>query len=460
MINNLFVPDMGQGSEDMLLKALSSGYGTDAAEFAGGRALVAEDCETTMINALRADQDDFKLMNTLKKTPVNSSVHQYNVRSGVGNEDIGFVGEGGVAPENDQEINRAYKEMKYIQKLGVVTEQMNVSRTFEDALAAQKLATTLSVLQTAEKYCIHGDSAVVPLQFDGLLAQVYKTPAAKRNVDDLRGRTIATAGEQIFSKMATMIADRGGAANKVFYPLILGDDIQALCRDRLRFGVEDSRMTSVWKTYPTLYAPLAIAGDDAGPDKLFRPKGKITPGGIAGLPNIPQSFTASAAANPNSKFLAADAGNYTYTVHAVNEYGVSEGKALSAAVAVASGAGVTLTITPAATNPGTGLIICRSAKDGAEVMEMARIGIDNTTTTYVDLNEDLPGTAEMLFITEKKLQTVMEFFQFLPLRLYPTPAPGRIVTAFIMALWGAPALKVPEWCGVVKNIQYQGGLVY
>jgi hypothetical protein len=95
-------------------------------------------------------------------------------------------------------------------------------------------------------------------------------------------------------------------------------------------------------------------------------------------------------------------------------------------------------------------------------MEMARIGIDtqNASTAYVDLNDDLPGTAEMLFLTEKKIQTVAEFFQFSPLRLFPMYPTDRLVTPFIMVLWGTPALKVPEWCGVVKNIQYKGGLTY
>jgi hypothetical protein len=416
-----------------------------------------------MVNAMREQQEDFKLMNTLKKTPVKSTVHQFNRRTDIGDEDIGFVGEGGIAPPNNQEINRATKDMKYIQKFGEVTEQVKQVDGFENAYEAEKLATSLSVLKTAEKTCFHGDSAVVPKQFDGLIAQVKKTPIAKRNVKDLRGKSIAAYGDSVFTEMATMIADRGGAANKVFYPLILGDDIQGLCKDRLRFGTEDERMTSVWKSFPTLYATISIAGDDAGPDKLFRPKNAVKPGGVDGqLPNPPQTVAASAATNGKSQFLAADAGDYLYTVHAVSENGISEGKPLAAAVAVTAGVGVTLTITPAATRPGTGFIICRSAKDGTEVMEMARIGIDtqNAATEYVDLNEDLPGTAEMLFLTEKKLQTVAEFFQFLPLRLYPMYPTNRLVTPFIMALWGAPALKVPEWCGLVKNIQYKGGLVY
>jgi hypothetical protein len=353
--------------------------------------------------------------------------------------------------------------MKYIQKFGEVTEQMKQVDGFENAYEAEKLATSLSVLKTAEKTCFHGDSAVVPKQFDGLIAQVKKTPIAKRNVKDLRGKSIAAYGDSVFTEMATMIADRGGAASKIFYPLILGDDIQGLCKDRLRFGTEDERMTSVWKTYPTLYSSISIAGDDAGPDKLFRPKNTVKPGGVDGLiPNPPQTVAATAATNEKSQFLAADAGDYLYTVHAVNENGISEGKSVAAVVAVTAGVGVRLAITPAATRPGTGFIICRSAKDGTEVMEMARIGIDtqNTATEYIDLNEDLPGTAEMLFLTEKKVQIVAEFFQFLPLRLYPMFPTNRLVTPFIMALWGTPVLKVPEWCGVVKNIQYKGGLTY
>jgi len=93
-------------------------------------------------------------------------------------------------------------------------------------------------------------------------------------------------------------------------------------------------------------------------------------------------------------------------------------------------------------------------------MEMARIGRNPSggNTAYTDLNEDLPGTAEMLFLTEKKMQVVTEFFQLLPMRLYRMFPTDRLVTPFIMALWGAPSLKAPHWCGVVKNIAYRGGL--
>jgi hypothetical protein len=456
-MDDLFA-DIGTASEEALIKSLMAGGGTDAALFTGGRALIGEDCEITMVNAMREQMEDFKLMNTLKKRDIATNIHQFNVRLDTGNADVGFVGEGWDSPENNQDIVRIIHEAKYIQKKGCVTEQARIFRSFQDVFVEEKLATTISVLRTAEKFSFHGDSAVVPKQFDGLLSQVKRVPAAKRNALDVRGKSIPVYGDKIFTEMAEMIADKGGSANKVFYPLILGGDIQALCQDRLRFGTGDSKMTAVWQEYPTLHGTIKIAGNEAGPDKLFFPKGKVKPGGIVDrLPNPPTAVTASVASAPNSQFLTSDAGDYRYTVHAVNEAGTSDGKALAAPVSAASGMAVTLAITPDPLKPGTGFIICRSAKNGTEVMEMARTGIDtqNTTTAYIDANEDLPGTAEMLFITESKVQTVAEFFQLLPLRLYQLQTFGPLVTPFIMTLWGTPVLKVPQWCGAIKNIQYR-----
>lgn len=449
-MDDLFMlPEPGAGGEDALLKALAAGYGTDAALFEGGRALQVEDCETTMVAAMREQQEDFKMMNTIKKSIASSTVHQYNVRDYIGDEDVGFISERGSAPDNFQNIRREFKQTKYIAKRGEVTEVLLATKTYDDALAEEKLAVTLSVLKTAEKACFHGDESVVPDQFDGIPTQIKKSNAAMRNIDDLRGQTIQTAGETIFSKMAGMIRDRGGQANKVFYPLIITQDIQELFRDRLRFGTDDYRTATVMRDYPTTFGTLAIAGEDAGPDLLFQPKKAVSPGGIVGLlPNPPATVTVSAAANPASKFLAADAGNYLYTVHAVNESGTSAGTSPAAAVAVAAGGAVTITVTPAAVNPGTGFIICRSAKGGSQVMEMIRIGRNAAgNTVYTDLNEDLPGTAEMLFITEKKIQPVVEFLQLHPLRMWMKEDPYRLVRPFIMALFGTPAVKIPHWCG-------------
>jgi hypothetical protein len=447
------------GGESAMVKALMAGYGTDAAQYEGGRVFQPEDCESATVIAMRERAKDFKLMNSLKRRPVGSTVHQYNVQSDVGDVDLGFTLEGGVAPNEDLDVKRYTSEMKYILKRREITEQALITAKYEDAYDIEKRSGILSVLRTAEKACFHGDAAVVPEQFNGLLTQIKSVEENKRNIVDFRGKTIATIGEKIFTDMAEMIYDKGGEMNKSFYPPILGGDIQDLCRDRLRFGTEDKRMSAVFNEYPTLYGALAIAGDEAGPDKLFYPKKVVKPGGdVHKLPNPPASVVLTAAPNSKTQFKGTShTGTFKYTIHAISAHGISVGK--DASVAVADGDEVKIVITPDSIKPGTGFIVCRSAPGGSDVMEMVKIAKDGgPTTTYIDLNEDLPGTADMLFITEGVDQVVAEFFQLMPARVYRMFPTDRLVTPFIVTLWGTPALKIPHWSGIAKNIAYRGGL--
>jgi hypothetical protein len=451
--------ETGAGSEEMLLKALSAGYGTDAATFTGGRALMPEDCETTMVNAMREQREDCKIMNTFKKSPVKSTVHQYNRRTGTGNIEFGTTEEGGISEEDGQEIERVTREVKYIQQYREVTEQMLVSDTFENALESEKVAGTLNMLKIAERICIHGDAEVVPTEFDGLIKQIKNATLDRRNVQDFRGQLIQNKGEAFFAEMTRMIYDQGGEANKIFFPTILSEDIQELCRDRIRFGTNDKNMTPVFDSYPTPLGTLSF-GADAGPDKLFKPKGIITARGDPNKrPNTPTTVTVTATSGAGSQFVDADEGNYIYDIFAMDKTGISAAKTASA-VEVETGDVVTITITPDSAKPGTGFIIARTAPNGSVTMEMVRIPRDrkNTTTVYLDKNDDLPGTTDMIFITEKKIQTVAEFAQLLPLRMYRMNPVNRLVTPFILALWGYIDLKNPEWCGIAKNIAYKGGL--
>jgi hypothetical protein len=265
-------------------------------------------------------------------------------------------------------------------------------------------------------------------------------------------------GEDIFTDMALQIYERGGDCNTLFFPPVLGLDIQALVKDRVRFGTNDNRMTPVLDSYPTPYGTIKF-GEDEGADKFFRVRGKIKEGGNAQMRPGAPTVTAAAAAT-GSQFLAGDAGNYNYTVHGVNKHGISVGTSLSAAIAVAAGNGVTLNITNSADRPATGYIICRSAPGGNVVMELVRIGANKSgnVTTFLDLNDELPGTASMLFITEKKLQVIVEFDQLIPLRLRPLYESNKAETPFFIQLFGAVDTKVPEWCGIAKNLAYKGGL--
>lgn len=203
--------------------------------------------------------------------------------------------------------------------------------------------------------------------------------------------------------------------------------------------------------------------DDAGADKMFKVKGPVVAAGDSiKRPAAPTSVTAATADESTSKFTTGYAGNYMYKVHAINAYGISEGTALGSAVAVASGKKVTLTITPASSGgTATGFIITRSAAGGTDCMEMVRIANSGeATTTFVDLNEDLPGTANIVLLTPStdEMKPNASFGQLMGMSNFDLPTDSSLAHRGVVALYGMLELRAPEYCAMIKNVGYSGGL--
>ncbi|GAB6276252.1 MAG: hypothetical protein SAMD01599839_07920 [Rectinema sp.] len=452
----------GSVSESGLLKALSAGAGTDSASMTGGRALIPQDIEMSMVNAMAAKKADFKVMNLLKKQEVHSTIHEYTRRNDAGGFENIFASEGGEAGESDQTLERVAKPMKFLQTYREVTLQMQVAKTLEDAMASEKLAGTLTILKGAEYATFHGDSSVVPVQFDSLQKQILSN-SSRRNLIDFRGKKITdTGGEDSITEIARMVHDNGGDLSHAFMPSMIAQDFQVLARDRLRLNPADRSGAAVIEEYPTPFSEaIKIAGKEAGPDKMFRIKGPIVANGDSTKRPSAPTFALLAqnlTANGGPGFVVADAGTYYYTVFAVNEYGISTG-AVAASAAPAATKEVKITITPGATK-GTGYIICRSKKDaadGADCREMIRVADSGAATTvYLDQNSDLPGTGEIVYLSHDLVEPSIQWDQFLPLMkfdLYPTKS---AVTPFLIVLFGTPDVKVPWYHGVVKNVGYTG----
>ncbi len=463
---NLFEPTavgetgFGSVSEGALLKALSAGAGTDSANMTGGRALIPQDIENSLVTALDAKKQDFKLMNLLKTQKVMSTIHEYTRRNDAGDYKNIFAAEGGESGATDQSIERVVKPMKFLQTYREVTLQMQVAKTLEDAIASEKLAGTLTILKGAEYAMFHGDSAAVPVQFDSVIKQILAS-TSRRNLVDLRGKKITDAGgEDSITEMARMVHDNGGDLSHAFMPSMIAQDFQVLARDRLRLNPADRAGAMVIEEYPTPFSnPIKISGKEAGPDKMFHLKGNVVANGdVTKRPSAPTfALTAQNLSSGGSPgFVTDDAGTYFYTVHAINEYGISD-PATAASVAVTGGKEVKITITPGSIK-GTGYIICRSKKDavdGSDTREMVRIADSGSSTTvYLDQNADLPGTGEILYLSIDPVEPSIQWDQFLPLMkfdLYPTKS---AVTPFLIVLFGTPDVKVPWYHGVVKNVGY------
>lgn len=459
------VTSNGSSAEsEAIQKALTAGYGTDAATMINGRAMIPENLEATTVNVVAALKEDCKVVNMLKKEPSNSTIHEYNRRTEHGDHRFLSVPEGGSSQETNQSVERATLAMKYLQTRRSVTKQMEVVRTFEGALASEKMSGVETIIKGLENQCIHGDSSVVPTEFDGLIKQILGSSNAYKK--DARGATIATLGETIFDDAAQEVWERGGDLKRALFPAVLAKSIKSLFEDKERYIMNNGVNNFSMGLHPYVTAigsSIAMSGENAGADKFYRVKGKVTAAGsTTQRPSAPTSVSAAAASNASSKFVSADAGNYKYAVHAVNAYGISAGTAVSAAVAIAAGDGVTLTITPASDGtPATGFIITRSAKGGNDLYEMVQCGASSSaTTTYVDLNEDLPGTASITLLSEGRIEPILALSQLMPVSTIPLYPTASAETPFLVAFFGALENRAPEFCSLIKNIQYSGGLTY
>lgn len=451
-----------------LQKALSAGYGTDSASFSGGRALIPENLETEVMNVLAFAKEDCKLMHTLKTQPVRSTVHERNIRDDEGDFKHLTVTEGGQSTETSQSIKRKIFDMKYLQVKRGVTKQMEAAETFEDALASEKISGVNSVIKGAEYLCFHGDSAVVPTEFDGFESQIRKAKASERNIISLR-KSIGAAGTDYIDEISELIYRQGGSADRMFFPPVLARDIRDTIFDsrgyyNLGAGVDlvNNFNGKPLPDYATAVGSnIKLSGDSAGADKFYTVKGKVVAeGDPQRRPAAPASVTAAASADTaGSQFVAAEAGDYKYTVHAVNQYGISAGTEIVAPVTVAAGGSVKLTITPGNGIGATGFIICRSNAGGNVVMEMTKVpNSGNATTEFVDKNEELPGTASILFLTENKLTPTYKFAQLLPACTFPLAPTASAEIPFLVLMFGGLELYAPKFCGIVKDIKYKGGL--
>ena len=459
------ITNYSANDELMLRKALTAGYGTDSSLFEGGRALIPENCEQETLNVLAMSKEDCKVMSSIKTQKVASTVHEVNLRNDEGDYRFVTTVEGGASPETSQGLKRKTYEMKFLQTRRFITQQMIVSRTYEDAIASEKVTGVNSMMKACENLCFHGDSSIVPTEFDGFEAQIRNADSDEQNILDLRGQKLTTYGEAIFDDASALVYEKGGYLSKALFPPALAGDIKTLFADRLRFVPTDSLgALKQIPDYPTAVgSTIRLAGDGAGADKFYRVKGAVTAEGDSTFrPPAPSSVTAEVTNDADgSEFTDDDAGTYTYVVHAINNAGISEGTEADATVAVIAGDSVTITITAGSygsNNAPTGYIICRSSADGTTVMEMARVAADSDgNATYTDLNEELPGTASMLLLTEEKIQPIVEFGQLMPITMVPL---GRRTMAeeFIIATYGALELHAPKMCALVKNVGYSAGL--
>lgn len=452
-----------------LQKALTAGSGVDAAAFAGGRALIPESLENTLVNVLWS-QDEARLFQRVKKRPIPSPVHQWDKRTAVGNSDGAWVAEGGTSFEKDQTIARVYETAKYLQTLRKATLQATLSNMIENAMTIEQNAGALWVIREVEKVLFYGNDYMITEQPKGILQQINRgaqggaTPDLPDtygsfvgdNILDVRGASADSATfENKMNEATRVIRDSYGKGSLLLVSTMVMQDVQNLLRDRIRFGVGQVVGTAIFNRYPTPFGELELLDD------VFIREGAVpgTPSILAGVPSTPTENTAptdtALAGSEISFFGAVEAagGTYDYAVTAVNKFGESAAVALTQLASVTAGQKVVIIIAEGATAP-VAYNLYRS-KQGAGTGDLRYVKTFKRTganTTVADFNAELPGTSHGFILTMDQVYDAIEWFQFLPMMkfdLYPT---NQAVYPFLMMLFGALALKKTEQAAYVRNI--------
>lgn len=455
---------------DELRKALEAGYGTDVSALTGGAALRVQSLDATL-QAILADQSHFKLFNALPKPAAGATVDEWTEATSQG----GFPGssantETGAIGASQGEYARRVGLVKYLMTQCQVSFAVTLQNAIISAEAQENTMGTLRLLRDAEHLAFEGDSTVVPTEFDGIGAQIAGLGSADHVIDNEAAPLAATGAvgmQKVFNAAATIggYGNFGMPTHLFTSPLSAADmdaNLDPAYRVALNSGAPAQMGTPV-RGIVTAHGDIAMERDVFIRDEQQQqPFETLYPAVAAANAFAPASVVAGTpASDASSKFATAHAGNYYYAVAGVTNAGESA-VVKSAQVALTAGQKVALTITASVAGTETGYVIYRGRKNGTNATNdlrfVARIPKAGATTTWTDLNRDIPGTSKAYMLNLSPSYTAMTWRQLLPLtkfQLYPTNA---AVVPWALLMFGYLRITKRQQHVLIKNILPSGAI--
>lgn len=448
-----------------LQKALTAGYGTDVSTLTGGGALRIQSLDKTMQSTIQENKH-FRLFNELAKSGAGATVDEWTEQSGVG----GFLGgstntETGDINESTGAYARRVGMVKYLMTKRQVSLVSTLGNNIASSEAVEQQNGAKQLLTDAEFLCFEGDDAVVPTEFSGIYAQMLAGVNAGQvddgNILDAEGQSLASIN--LLNMAASQISKRDNFGTPTH--LFLSQQVQADFDTGLdpAFRVP---LNNVPNGGISLGAPVVGVrtswGDIANcPDVFINDGDQTTPFQVQyptlALKNTGMKPTVAkaAAADVSSKFGAAHAGNYYYLVTGLNANGQSDG-VITTQQAVAAGEKVTLTITASTGGAETGYAIYRSRKNGTNAVNdfrlVTRIPKAGATTTFVDLNRDIPGTTKAYVLNMNPGDHAINWRQLLPMMKFPLYPTASAVIPWAQLMFGYLRITKRRHHAVIKNI--------
>ena len=427
-----------------------------------GAALKVESLENNL-KVLTFREQDIRLWKRIPKMSAFSTVEEYNQLESYGIERGGFNLEGELPNNEDSTYVRRSQLVKFLGVTKSVTHPMQLVNVAGIASAIQQEIKngTMWILRKVDRALAFADATVIPQEFNGLYAQqqradVFGSLDAWQDstvVIDLRGFILT---QDKIEQGAEAILEEFGMANLLFAPpAVLSDFAKDFyAKQRVMLGtMGDTQFVAgaAPKSVSTTTGEIELQHDiflrKAAPRVIG--SGSTHPG----APNNPTTTSVTVSTTPtNSRFAAADAGDYRYAVAAINRNGESGLVAIGGATTLATEDAADLAFTDGGgANPATGYVIYRSKKNDASgivypifsvsVGEKAS-GYDGAAATQVrDLNRFLPDTDSAFMIQNDT--DVYSFKQLAPLMKMDLAVLSPAYR-FMVLLYGTPILYAPK----------------
>jgi hypothetical protein len=484
MIPNIQLPNLAAGASmtgemggdaiEALQKALTAGYGTDVSTLTGAGAFRIQSLDKTM-QATIQENKHFKLFNELRKTGAGATVDEWTEQSGVG----GFLGgstntETGVIASAQGSYARRVGLVKYLMTRREVSFVSTLGNNLASSEAIEAQAGAIQLLTDAEFLSFEGDSTVVPTEFDGIYAQMVAGVAAGQvdsgNILDAQAQSLNSIN--LVNKAAAVIAGYGnfGVPTHLFMSLGVQADFDTGLDPAFRVP-----LPNVGEGGLKLGAPVVgvrtSQGDIATMNDVFvREDLQLQPFEVLYAATAtsntgmkPASVALAVASDTSSMFGASHAGNYYYLVTGLNAAGQSDGR-VSAQQAVAAGQKCTLTIGVSAGGLETGYAVYRSrlnggnsvsgsvAGQGSDFRLVARVARTGSSTTFVDLNREIPGTTKAYMLNMSPSHHAINWRQLLPMLKFPLYPTNAAVIPWAQLMFGYLRMTKRRHHVVIKNI--------
>lgn len=435
---------------EALHKALTAGSGTDASLFTGGRSLIVESLEQTLMTTTFS-MDDIVLFRDLKTNPIFAIVDEWTEKSSYGSRYGVSVGEAENPGARDSTYNRKTGQVKFYRVQREISHVMTLTKGIIDAEAEEQIDGTMLLVQAIEEALFYGNSSIISEEIDGL-KRIIATNGDPSNIIDVRG----PISESLLQQGARVIRNFFGIPTDLYMSMSNQTDIDRILENKHRVAIpligENGGLTAgaPIEKYRTSFGTFNLKPD------VFITEEKLAPvAAIGTAPAAPTSIAAVSGAQSGSKFTASDAGTYFYVISYFTKSGESAGTALASAVTVASGDGVTLTMNGGTTGTVKGAKIYRSAKNAADSTDcllIATVAFTGSGQTYIDLNADLPGASDMFLLNMSPNHRAISWQQFLPLMKLPLAITAPSIP-FLLMLYGYLRVTKPKQNVIFKNVR-------